>query len=145
MVVSDLDGDGYLDIVYPISSPSIVGVLYGRGDGTFTRVPDIPLAHQSSFVTAGDLDNDGHPDLVFSGHGLVTILHGQANRTFSAPQYLAAGYQSGKVALADLRIRGRLDIAVPNLGVEGNLTNLQGYSFAVFLNPLPLLLQDFQP
>jgi hypothetical protein len=138
-IVTDLDGDGHLDIVYTISGASVARVLYGNGDGTFTPGSDIVLAHASSFVTAGDLDNDGRPDLVFSGHGLVTILHGQPNRTFSAPQYLAGGYETGKVALADLRAHGRLDIAVPNLGVEGNLTNEQGYSFAVFLNPLPSL------
>jgi hypothetical protein len=140
IAVVDLDGDGNLDIVYTVSSASIARVLYGKGDGTFTEGADIQLLNGSEFVTAGDLDGDGRPDLVFSGPFLVTVLHGEPNRTFSAAQYLAAGYQSGKPVLADLRLSGHLDIGIPNLGLEGNLSNEQGYSFSIFLNPLAAVL-----
>jgi hypothetical protein len=139
LIVVDLDGDGNLDIVYTISSAKVARILYGNGDGAFKQGVDIDLAYSSNFVTAGDLDGDGNPDLVFSGYGLITIIHGQGDRKFSAPQYLAGGYQTGKPVLADLRLRGRFDIGIPNLGTEGNLTNEQGYSFAIFLNPLPAL------
>lgn len=139
LIVTDLDGDGHLDPVYTISSANLARVLYGRGDGSFIQGPDISLTFASAFVTAGDLDNDGRPDLVFSGRSVVTVLHGRPNRTFSAPQYLAAGFQTGKASLADLRRRGRLDIVIPNLGLEGNLTNERGRSFVPFLSPLPAL------
>lgn len=139
MALVDLDGDGKLDLVAPVSAENLFLVFYGNGDGTFTQGASQTIP-SSQFITAADLDNDGHAELIFTGHGLMTIYPGTTGRNhFLAPTYYPAGYETGKAAVGDTRRRGRLDIAVPNLGTEGNLGNQQGYSFTMFLNPLPSL------
>ena len=61
--VADLDGDGHNDLVMVVSD----GVQIRRG-GDLGKVGTLlPLKH-ASWVTAGDLNNDGRPDLLVSRH-----------------------------------------------------------------------------
>jgi hypothetical protein len=137
IAVTDLDGDGHLDIVYTIPGLSLAKVLYGNGDGTFTAGADITLTHSSIYVTAADLDSDGHSDLVFTGQTIATIYHGNGTRTPGSPAFLAAGYKTGKAVVADLNLDGNPDIVIPNLDFDGgDNSNDNGFTFTVFLNPL---------
>jgi len=64
--VSDLNGDGYLDVALVRSGASGVSVFYGNGTGEFLNREDIPAAGGLR-VALGDLNGDAIPDFVLPG------------------------------------------------------------------------------
>ena len=116
-VVGDLNGDGRLDIVTTTFGDSTLGVLLGNGDGTFEfrsfRIQNPPFARAGNPLGAqlGDVNNDGHLDLVgVTEQHFVTILLGNGDGTFQDAQNLVTGQLPTSVALADLNQDGTLDI-----------------------------------
>jgi hypothetical protein len=75
-------------------------------------------------VAIGDLNGDGHPDLVVANEcqsyencngGEVTVLLGNGDGTFQSPvSYGSGGYTAGSVAIADVNGDGKLDLVVSN-------------------------------
>lgn len=85
VLITDVDGDGGLDLVGWGSS--VIGdgivVVRGRGDGTFassawvlapTDAWDGYLADRSDRVLASDLDGDGRAEVVVCAGPLVTVI-----------------------------------------------------------------------
>ncbi len=83
IAVADVNGDGFPDIVTPVEELQNIAVLFGKGDGTFATLGDLPhkpdlpgyFAGRSNlrfhcarciFVQITDVDGDGFPDLVYS-------------------------------------------------------------------------------
>ena len=62
LTLSDVDGDGKLDIVTSNKRPSQVSVLLGNGDGTFQ--PQLGFAANSGPVAVVDMTGDTLPDIV---------------------------------------------------------------------------------
>lgn len=96
--IADIDGDGKDDLVlYVPSGPGVQGFefrfLRSRGDGTFEEVgsstgnmtPMFSPNQMRRHLCVGDLNGDGHPDLVFRGQDMVTFLFGHGNGTFEPP------------------------------------------------------------
>ncbi len=91
LAVRDLDGDGRLDVIFPMETPSIsdagisesysLVVLNGHGDGTFDAprlypLPPLPYSNLQSIVVA-DLDGDGRLDVLTSdGQNALSLLRG---------------------------------------------------------------------
>ncbi len=143
MVVADLNGDGILDIAATTNynangTGGGVDVLLGVGDGTFTGPVSVNAGPiETLAIAVGDVNNDGHPDLVVTSNcqpetclnGNVTLLPGKGDGTFMLPIIITSS-TGGPVALADMNHDGNLDI-VFNGGVllgdgTGNFTPVSG-------------------
>jgi len=74
----DLDRDGHLDLVYTNAKYGTLGVMYGKGDGTFYDPLEFPAGHYAYDIALADLNRDGAVDVVTSGNGEdfsgVTVL-----------------------------------------------------------------------
>lgn len=66
----DLDGDSWLDIVangYDTKHESSLHIYWNNGDGTFTEKETGINGLTAGITAVGDLNNNGHPDLVMGG------------------------------------------------------------------------------
>jgi hypothetical protein len=139
--IVDLDGDGKPDLVITsacasgtsgvgCSSEGVVGILMGKGDGTFKAVVTYGSGgsgYGGSEVVVADVNGDGKPDLLVSsaepignpvnssGPGVVAVLLGNGDGTFQpAVPYSSGGYAASSVTLADVNGDGKPDLIVGN-------------------------------
>jgi len=80
---ADFDGDGWDDLAISCRILSCISLLTRDNNGDFvpTLSVDVP---SGSFLATGDLDGDGHADLVGSGSVLWTALSSRAGETVPA-------------------------------------------------------------
>jgi FG-GAP-like repeat len=129
VAVTDVNGDGKLDIVVANCGPSnstcdgtagTVVVLLGNGNGTFQN--DVSYSsggYDTTAVAVADVNGDGKPDLIVanscadstcSTDGSVGVLLGNGDGTFkTAVTYDSGGMKTDSVAVADLG-NGKLDV-----------------------------------
>jgi autotransporter-associated beta strand protein len=150
VALSDINGDGRLDLTVLNDSAESVGVLFGRGDGTF-QAQQTFASPSSLFGTAlGDVNGDGRADVVLANanNNSANILLGNGNGTFQAPQTFAAGANPRAVVAADFNSDGKLDLAFNgNSSVSIVLGNGNGAfqaprSFAAIGSPSALAVGD---
>ncbi|MBZ5661314.1 MAG: FG-GAP-like repeat-containing protein [Acidobacteriia bacterium] len=129
IAAADLDGDGNIDIVAPMSYPYIAEVFYGKGDGTFDGPFLLPLARAYTQIAIADLNKDGKPDLVLSDTNLIAVIHNEGNRKFGPEVHYLAG-PVGSFTVQDLNGDGFPDIVVAN----GGLSTSTASTVTVLLN-----------
>jgi hypothetical protein len=90
----------------------------GNGDGTFGGTRDVATGLYPSAIATGDLNRDGHVDVVTAnaGDGTLSVLFGHGDGTFEPRHDLAAGIDPDGVTLADVNLDGKLDIVCANAG-----------------------------
>jgi FG-GAP-like repeat/Bacterial Ig-like domain (group 3)/FG-GAP repeat len=162
-ILRDLNGDGKLDLVVANCGPAgttncgsgaTIGVLLGKGNGTFRPVTTYARTGWGDFsfpVIAADMNGDGIQDLVVGDDcvhqqdqgctedGVVNVFIGTRRGTFSP----AIGYDSGagpadSVVVSDLNADGKLDVVIANNGNvsvalgngNGTLQPAQSYFFS---------------
>jgi hypothetical protein len=123
IAVADVNGDGHLDLVMAYWNEGSVGVLLGKGDGTFQPVVKYNSGGTgASSVAVADLNGDGKPDIVvlnaWEQEGTVGVLLGNGDGTFQPPVTYDTGQYSipDSLAVGDLNGDGHPDIAVANFG-----------------------------
>ena len=130
--IGDFNADGHRDLaVYNWPTPNTsVGILLGKGDGTF-RDPvtyACPYSGAYSSLTAGDVNGDGKSDLAIASQSnqTVDVWLGRGDGSFQPTStYKSAGSKSQAVAIADFNRDGLNDLAV---------NNMDGRSVGILLN-----------
>src|SRR5208337_200223 len=107
IAVADVNGDGHLDLVVAYWNEGSVGVLLGKGDGTFQPVVKYDSGGTGApSVAVADINGDGKPDIVVLNawlqEGAVSVLRGNGDGTFQPPVfYPSGGYDNVSVTIQD--------------------------------------------
>ena len=123
ITAGDFNEDGKLDVAVSIcppgnapycGGPSSLGVLLGKGDGTFEQETDYAAGPSVNAVVTGDFNGDGHLDLAVSGFlngnmpSGISVLLGNGDGSFQPPTLLTGLYFY--LTTVDLNHDGILDL-----------------------------------
>lgn len=142
VAVGDVNGDGKLDLVAANGNNHTVGVLLGRGDGTFqgptlysTGTSSVYANYYAGAVVLGDVNKDGKLDIL-TANGFaqtVAVLLGNGDGTFrTVTTYTTGAGYADDLAVTDLNGDGRLDVVVAN-GFGNSVVVLLGRGDGTFL------------
>jgi len=79
----DIDRDGILDLVYSNSVMGDIGIMFGKGDGTFYAPVEFAAGGYPYGVAVADVNGDGAQDAVVSGGnfpGVTVLLNAGGNK-----------------------------------------------------------------
>lgn len=119
LVAGDFDSDAHLDL--GVAAKDDLQVLFGDGSGGFPLQLDLPETDGDYFGgSAGDLDQDGHPDLLFTNFATdrVIVYASQGNKAFAAPVAFPTGDQPVASSLALIDGNDLLDVVVVDKGSD---------------------------
>ena len=129
-ILDDLDGDGDLDLVvcWTTVGQATVSRWPGLGNGSFGPRVDEVIFDEPLGAWTGDLDIDGHTDIVAFGRRNLFVMRGAGGFAFqnAAATPFAERVEAGR--LGDLTGDGLLDLAVeqeewPGLDIHVGLGN----------------------
>jgi hypothetical protein len=157
VATADLTGQGRTDLLIGNAMSADVSVLLDDGAGGYAEpfqviIPATPTIYYVA-IAVGDVDGDGHPDLVTTGlSNEVYVFHGNGDGTFAEP--VAFGVGDGDwphaIAIADFNSDGKADIATAN-NTTGDVSILLGdgtgsfpaaTNFTVGANPVAMGVAD---
>jgi hypothetical protein len=118
ITTSDLNEDGYADLLVTDDDRAQISLLFNKGDGTFFAARSYAVGPSPSFIAVGDFNEDTHADLAVANGGGVRILLNRRNGTFFPAVAYAPG--GGTVVVADFNEDGHADLASGTSVMLGN-------------------------
>ena len=119
--LSDLDGDGDLDVIVTsedtkpsFGTPGAIAVLLNDGKGKLTLDDEYITKKRALSLSVVDLDNDGKRDLVFATQGNIGICWGTGQAKFDKPVYMA------QTSVGDIVVDDFLGDSKPEIAVTSN-------------------------
>ncbi|NQV26965.1 MAG: VCBS repeat-containing protein, partial [Rhodopirellula sp.] len=134
VVLGDVNGDGFDDIVTANSYGDDVSVLRGNGDGTFRTSENFATGDSPQSVVLSDVNGDGFDDIITANNrysGNVSVLRGNGDGTFQAAQNVATGGTPWFAIVGDVNGDGFKDIITANYGSD-NVSVLRGVGDGTF-------------
>ena len=126
LLITDLDGNGTLDLLTTNFDAATISVLLGDGHGDFVPLDDQFASSAPSQVAAGFFNDDANLDLVISeGEGdWVNIMLGNGDGTFQSPVESPCNHDPAGVLVADMNHDDRPDIVVSIASESGGEVNI---------------------
>ncbi len=132
LAVGDFSGDGIDDIAFCEGKLNQIGLLVGKGDGTFEESASIGSIMGPAHVEVVDFDRDGDGDLLVACMGVVfpsnekigsvVILENTGGMQFKRHTILENTFRVTDVQAGDLDGDGDLDLAVAQFGyIQGEV------------------------
>jgi|GEM_PF-474602 len=164
IAAADLDADGKADIAVTNSKSGNVSVYRNTTTGTVISLGPKQLYTTGTtpyFVTSGDIDGDGKPELLTANRASNTVsvlknLSATGNITLQGAVNYPAGANPVAIALGDLNADGKPDMAVTSVGdnrlsvylnkATAGTVDLNSFStrtqYATAVNPRSVVIAD---
>jgi VCBS repeat protein len=112
MVLVDMNGDGFLDVVRSNSYDNSVHVLTGRGSWVAWEARSYPAGGNCASVSVLDFDGDGWRDVLCANPGMdsVSLMRGDEYGWLAAPQIFGVRNGAHELGVFDVNADGRPDI-----------------------------------
>jgi len=162
ITTGDVNNDGRPDFVAACSKQRTLTIFIGRGDGQFDATVGSPILLQYSpdEIEIGDMNSDGHADLIIASHDSydIWILPGDGRGVFTTAAGFSITMKEGNkphthgLGIGDMNSDSSPDIVTANssdndiavmLNVERNdFVPCPGSPFPVSTSPYPLTIGD---
>jgi hypothetical protein len=152
VALTDIDHDGYLDIVAANSSSDDVSVLLGMGNGNFGTETRFEVGEGPKSIGLGDFNGDGNLGILTgnSESNDLSLLLGFGDGNFEPQIRFAAGDHPSSIGIGDVNDDGYPDAVIANSGSNdvsvllglGDGTFQDQVRFEVGNEPVSMALSD---
>ncbi len=123
VVIADMDNDGNPDIVGGASTPGLVTISYGDGNGAVSEPQFLPVHGEVRSVAVADFNEDGLNDIVFSVQretAGIRLWMNQSDRKWKQENGPTRLNKYQNIKTADVNGDGHMDVIAANSTEDSN-------------------------